>query len=268
MPSWTEDRIWEAVDAWRWIPPGSKRIVDGNFELAITPGSYALTYAYGLHAADGPSAEAALTRMEKQVRDLGGTGVRVQVDPRTRPDDLSERLARRGYKVVEEAEALAWELLDENGAPRLPGFRSPEGVAVREVLAEPEYDAFRSLSFPIFGEPVPPEQARAAFRKEFTRRLQAEGHSNYFVAWEGSTPIGRAGLEVVGEVARLWGSGVLPQHRRRGVYGLMIRARCEEALRRKATLALTTARVGTSGPILKHHGFRTVGSIRVVEARW
>jgi GNAT superfamily N-acetyltransferase len=268
MSAWTEDRIWEAVDAWRWIPPESKRVVDRDFELAITPGSYALTYAYGLHAKDGPSAEVALARMEKQVRDLGGTGVRIQVDPRTHPNDLPERLGRRGYKVAEEAEALAWELVDENGAPRLPGFRSTPGVTVREVLAEPEYDAFRNLSLPIFGEPAPPEETLRALRKEFTRQLQEEGNSNYFVAWEGPSPVGRAGLEVVGEVARLWGTGVLPQHRRRGVYGQLVRARCEEALRRKATLALTTARVGTSGPILKHHGFNPVGSIRVFEARW
>jgi GNAT superfamily N-acetyltransferase len=268
MSTWTEDRIWGAVDAWRWIPPGSKRIVDGNFELAITSGSYALTYAYGFQAKDGPSAEAALTRMEKQVRDMGGTGVRVQVDAGTHPEDLPERLGRRGYKVAEEAEALAFELLDENGAPRLPGFRPTAGVTVREVLAEPAYEAFRNLSSPIFGEPALPEETSVALRKEFARMLQEEGHSNYFVAWEGSTPIGRAGLEVVGEVARLWGTGVLPQHRRRGVYGLLVRARCEEALRRKATLALTTARVGTSGPILKHHGFHPVGSIRLFEAHW
>lgn len=268
MPGWTEGRIWEAVDAWRWTPPGSKRLVDGSFELVVTPGSYALTYAYGFGAKDGPSAEVALTRIEQQVQDLGGTGVRVQVDPRTRPDDLPERLGRRGYQVVEEAEALARELLDANGAPWLPEFRATDGVTVRQALAESEYDAFRSLLTPIFGEPNPPEETLAALRKAFARQLQEQGHSNYFVAWEGSTPIGRAGLEVVGEVARLWGTGVLPNHRRRGVYGQLVRARCEEALRRGATLALTTARVGTSGPILKHHGFHAVGFIRVFEARW
>lgn len=108
----------------------------------------------------------------------------------------------------------------------------------------------------------------SAFGKEFERAVRETGHSDRFVAWEGTTPVGRGGLEIVGEVARLWGTGVLSEHRRRGIYGRLVRARCEEAVRRGATLALTTARVGTSGPILKHHGFRSVGSVRLYEARW
>ncbi len=268
MRDWTDDQIWEAVDAWRWIPPGSKRAVHESFELAVTPGSYALTYAYGLRAKDGPSAEVVVTELEKRVVALGGTGVRVHVQPDSHPKDLAERLTKRGYKVAEEAEALVWELFDKNGRPRLPDFRPAEGVTVREAVTEGDYDGFLSLSTPIFGDPVPTPVSRIAFKREFERIVRETGHSDRFVAWEGATPIGRAGLEIVGGVARLWGTGVLPQHRKRGAYGLLVRARCEEALRRGATLALTTARVGTSGPILKHHGFRAVGSVRILEARW
>jgi GNAT superfamily N-acetyltransferase len=265
---WTDDRIWEAVEAWRWFPPGSKRLVAENFELAVTPGSYALTYAYGLRAGDGPSVETALTELQRQVRALGGTGVRVRLTPRSSPSDLPERLASRGYRVTEEAEALAWELLGPDGQPRLPEFRRPAGVTVREALTEPEYEGFLSLSTPIFGDPTPSPETRAAFRQEFRRGVRESGHSDRFVAWEGERPIGRAGLEVAGEVARLWGTGVLPPLRGRGVYGLLVRVRCEEAVRRGASLALVIARVGTSGPVLKRHGFRTVGSVRTLEARW
>lgn len=268
MSRWTDDRIWDAVDAWRWIPPGSKRAVHENFELAVTPGSYALTYAYGVHAKDGPSAEVVLTDLQKQVEVLGGTGVRVHVQPHSNPEDLPDRLIKRGYKVTEEAEALVWELLDEKGKPRLPDFRPTEGVTVREAMVAGDYDGFLSLSTPLFGDPVPSAVTLIAFKREFDRIIQETSHSDRFVAWEGTTPIGRAGLEIVGEVARLWGTGVLPQYRKRGVYGLLVRARCEEAVRRGATLALTTARVGTSGPILKHHGFRAVGSVRIFEARF
>lgn len=268
MGAWTDDRVWEAVDAWRWIPPGSKLSVHENFALAVTPGSYSLTLAYGFHARDAPSAEAALTELQKQVRALGGTGVRVQVGPHSRPADLSERLQGRGYRLAEEAEALAWELRDDSGGPSLPSFRPTEGVEVREALTESDYDGFLSLSTPIFGDPTPSGETMVAFRDEFDRMVRETGHSDRFVAWKGTTPIGRAGMEIVGEVARLWGTGVLPEHRRGGVYGLLVRARCEEAARRGASLALVMARVGTSGPILKHHGFRAVGSVRLFEARW
>jgi GNAT superfamily N-acetyltransferase len=268
VSEWTDERVWRAVDAWRWIPPGSKRVVRENFELAVTRGSYALTYAYGLHAKDGPTLEAVLGELRAEVEALGGTGVRIHVQPDAKPEDLPERLAKRGFRVTEEAQALVWELLDENGNARLPEFRSPAGVVAREAVTEDDYDGFLSLSTPIFGDPVPSMASVKAFTAEFGRMIRETGHSDRFVAWEGTTPIGRAGLEVVGEVARLWGTGVLPQYRRHGVYGLLVRARCEEAVRRGATLALTTARVGTSGPILRHHGFRVVGPVRLFEARW
>ena len=268
MPPWTDERIWEAVDAWRWIPPGSNRAVTGNFEVAVTPGSYALTYAYGLHARDGPDAELVLEELERRVRVLGGTGVRVHVDPSTQPADFPERLIKRGYAVAETAEALVWELYDTGGKARLPDFRATPGITVREALTESDYDAFLGLSSPIFGDPAPSVESHAAFKSDFVRMLSEQGHSDRFVAWEEREPIGRAGLEIVGKVARLWGTGVLPQQRGRGVYGLLVRARCEAALQRGATLALTTARVGTSGPILKHHGFRVVGSVRLFERHW
>jgi len=268
VSEWTDDRIWAAVDAWRWIPPGSQRAVHEGFELAVTPGSYALTYAYGLHAKDGPSAEVVLTELRKQVEALGGTGVRVQVRPDSRPEDLADRLTRRGYKVASEAEALVWELLGEDGRPRLPEFRPTAGVTVREAMTVSDFDGFLSLSTPIFGDPDPPAATLIGFKGEFDRTVRETGHSDRFVAWEGLTPVGRAGLEIVGEVARLWGTGVLPQYRARGVYGRLVRARCEMAVQRGATLALTIAKVGTSGPILKRHGFRAVGPVRVFEARW
>ena len=268
MRDWTDDQIWEAVDAWRWIPPGSKRAVHESFELAVTPGSYALTYAYRTPREGRPFRRSRRDGVGETGGCSGRYRVRVHVQPDSHPKDLAERLTKRGYKVAEEAEALVWELFDKNGRPRLPDFRPAEGVTVREAVTEGDYDGFLILSTPIFGDPVPTPVSRIAFKREFERIVRETGHSDRLVAWEGATPIGRPGLEIVGGVARLWGTGVLPQHRKRGAYGLLVRARCEEALRRGATLALTTARVGTSGPILKHHGFRAVGSVRILEARW
>jgi hypothetical protein len=265
---WTEARIWDAVDAWRWVPPSSTRVVTDDYELVVTPGSYALTYVYGFRV-DAPE------RVEERLRDLrerveahGGTGARIQVTPRSLPSDLAERLPRYGYEPREEAEVLVWELRDPAGNPRLPEFRPVEGVAVRETQNEAEYEAFAALQGPIFGDPPPPPETRHAFLKDVERKVRLEGHSDRFLAWAGTAPIGRAGLEIVGPVARMWGTGVLSEYRHRGVYGALVRARCESSVGRGAELALVSARVGTSGPILKRHGFRPMGSVRVFEARW
>lgn len=268
MRPWTDDRVWDAVDAWRWFPPNSARKVRERFEIAVTPGSYALTYAYGFHAPDGPGADAALQELRREVESLGGTGVRVQITPRSVPRGLPRRLAREGYRKIEETEVLAWELFDERDRPRIPIFRPAGDVDVREVRSDAEFDAFLGLSPPIFGDPPPPEETRTGFRERFRRQIAAVGHSDRFVAWKGSEPIGRAGMDLEGDVARFWGTGVLPPFRGRGVYGVLVKARCDEAVRRGARLALVSARTGTSGPILKHHGFRPVGSLELYEVRW
>ena len=268
MTRWTPDRVWDAVDAWRWIPPSAVRVSTDEYDLAVTPGSYALTYVYDFHLAEADLVDARLADLRSHIESLGGTGARFRLTSRSRPSDLAEHLRRAGYRQVEDADVLVWELRSEDGALRLPNFPAPEGVAVREVGTDPEFERFLELSSVIFGDPPPSEETRAAFRLEFRRKLTEDGHSDRFIAWMGENPIGRAGLEIVGPVARFWGTGVLTEHRRRGVYGALVRARCEAAAQRGAEIALATARVGTSGPILRRHGFKAMGTTQMFEVRW
>jgi len=265
---WTTDRVWDAVDAWRWVPPTATKVVTDEYALAVTPGSYALTYVYGFHVEDVGRVDERIDALRKRIEDLGGTGARLQLTPRQRPPDLAERLQRRGYTQIEEADVLVWVLRDEEGALKLPEFPPPAGISVREVQTEDDYDTFAALGTTIFGDPPPSLEVKKGFVAEFHRTMREEGHSGRFLAWERRSAIGRGGMEIVGSVARFWGTGVLTEHRRRGVYGALVRARCEGAAERGAEIALVTARVGTSGPILRHHGFRPMGTTRVFEVRW
>jgi len=268
MSAWTDDRVWDAVEAWRWAPPSSKRVLTGDYELIVTPGSYALTYAYGLSVEDPSRVGSVLGELKSTVVSLGGTGVRVRVTPRSKPSDLAEALTNQGYRLTESTEVLAWELREPGGAPRSPSFRQPEGIVVREISSDVDYESYHELTASVFGDPRPTDETLKAFGEEFHRRVHDRGHSDRFLARKDEVPVGLAGMEIVEGVARMFGAGVLPEHRGSGVYGLLVRCRCEEAARRGATLALVTARVGTSGPILKHHGFRPVGILRQFEARW
>jgi len=265
---WTREQVWDAVDEWRWIPPSAQRVVTDEYELAVTPGSYALTYVYGFRVDEPARAEERLLSLRKEVQARGGTGVRFQLTPRTRPSDLGERLERHGYRAAEEADVLVWELRNPDGGIRLPEFPDRAGISVREVRSDPEYETFGGLGTLIFGDPAPSEASRTGFLAEFHRKLEEDGHSDRFLAVADGAFIGRGGLELAGPVARFWGSGVLPAHRGRGAYGALVRARCESAAARGSEIVLVTARVGTSGPILKRHGFEPVGSVRVYEARW
>jgi len=268
MRAWDDDRVWDAVDAWRWIPPTAKRLVTPEYELAVTPGSYSLTYVYGFHVESGQRVEERLEALRHQIEALGGTGARIQLTPRSRPENLAGYLSRAGYKQGEEAEALFWAFADPTGKLALPDFRSVDGIAVGEANSESEYKAYLGLTSSIFGDPPLSPESQNAFMEAFHQRIREHGHSDRFVAWDAGAPVGIAGLEIADRVGRLFGSGVLPTYRGRGVYGQLVRARCEQAARRGAEIGLVTARVGTSGPILKHHGFRPVGSLRIYEVRW
>jgi hypothetical protein len=268
VPPWSDDRVWDAVIGHRWYPPSSLKVRTDHYELAVTPGSYTLTWIYGFDPVDAPHAEVLLDEIRKRVESLGGTGARIQVTPRSRPADLPHRLREHGFTSGDAAEVLVWDLRDDRGEPRLPSVRAAPEVSVREITTVEEYDLCRELSVEIFADPVHSPRVRDEFLAALRRRLRETGHSGQFLAVEGTRAVGSGGLEVDGPVGLLWGAGVRAHDRGRGTYGALLRVRCAAAAERGAEIALVYARVGTSGPMLKHYGFRTVGPIETFEARW
>jgi hypothetical protein len=266
--AWDDARVWGAMVDWRWIPPSARRFTTNRFDLIVTPGSYAMTTVYGFLVQDLEKVEAALDEVEGLARSNQAAGARFQILPTVRPLDLGERLVRRGYSELEEVEVLVYEFRDESGRIRLPEFRPPADISAREARNDAEYAAFVGLNTPIWDSPEPPPETRKGLEADFHKRVAETGHSGRYVVWKESTPIGHGGLEVVGPVARFWGSGILSAYRNLGAYGALVRARCEEAVRQGAEIALVTARIGTSGPILKRRGFRVVGPIHCFEVRW
>jgi GNAT superfamily N-acetyltransferase len=266
VAAWTDERVWDAADAGRWIPPGATRITTESYDVAVTPGSYALTFVYGFHVEPAERVPEVLVELRERIRALGGNGARILVSPRTRPRDLADRLPSLGYEPREETEVLVRELAE----PRPPSAagRLREGIEVREVRTEAEYGSYLAVSDEVFGHPPNAPSVDAAFLAEFRRAAAAGEPSGRWVAWAGATPVGAGGFSLDGPVARLWGAGVLPAYRRRGVYGALVAARCAAARARGAEIALVSARVQSSAPILLRHGFRSVGSTRQFEARF
>jgi GNAT superfamily N-acetyltransferase len=268
VPPWSDARIWDALAAHRWYPPSARRATTEHYELAVTPGSPGLTWIYGFRARDLPEAGGLLDEARRQIETLGGTGTRIWVTPRTRPEGLGAVLGTRGFATMGSVEVLAWDLRDDSGTVRLPSFRPATEVAVREVTTVDEYVSFQEISATIFGEHAETPEAKASFLEAFKRTVRETGHSDFFTAYEGTRAIGCGGLGLTLPVAFLWGAGVLPEHRGRGAYAALVEARCRSAVGRGSEVALVTARTETSGPILKRHGFRTVGPLESFEARW
>lgn len=265
---WTPERVWKAVDEWRWMPAGARQVRTPGYDLAVTPGSFSLTSIYGFRADSGETTDRQLAEIRQKVESLGGTGARFYLTPLSQPANLAEHLLRAGYQVRYEADILVWELRDAAGNERFPNFPTPDGVSVREIESEADYGVYLDLSSPIFGDPPASPDSRAALTAEFHRLRARNGHSNCYLAWKGPEAVGRGGMDVVGPVARLWATGVLPKHRRQGVYGALVRARLVNALALGAEIALVTAVTGTSGPILRRRGFRPMGTVQTYEIRW
>jgi GNAT superfamily N-acetyltransferase len=264
---WSDERVWDAIDAWRWVPPGSTKIETERFTIVLTPGSWTLTFVYGFRVPDPAEADAGLAEVRQRIEAGGGTGAKFQLTPRCAPADLDARLIRRGYHLENTTDVLVWELRDRADAPRFPDVPAAP-VTVRPVVTEDDYVAAGQLVAPIFHEPPLPEATRARLLEDFRQTVREGKPPVRYLAWLDGTPVGCGGLSVVDGVGQFWGTGVLPEYRRRGIYGALVRARCEAALAQGAEVGLVTAVIGTSGPILRKLGFRPVGQVQRYVVDW
>ena len=101
----------------------------------------------------------------------------------------------------------------------------------------------------------------AVVAAENAERLRV-GHGAGVVATLDDRPVGTGGLEIAGTDARLYGGGVRPSVRGRGVYRALLRHRLAYAVEHGATVAITRGRVATSAPVLRRAGFEAFGSER------
>ncbi len=265
MEPWTADRIWAAFERGAWVPPGATRIETNDYLLAVTPGSTPLTYVYAFRAEPPERFDEVLADLGARVKAHGGTGARIQVTPRTRPRDLAHRLETRGFVPLDEADLVVRELATAPAGSADPARDAARGIDVREVRTDDDYRTYLRLSDEVFGNPPPPPAAEAEFFALFQRQREAGQPSGRFLAEESGAPVGIGGGHTNGPVLYLWGGGVLPSHRHRGVYRALVAARLDAARAAGAEIAFTVARRASSGPTLERLGFRRVGAVRLYE---
>jgi hypothetical protein len=263
MTVWTAEMVTSADERENNIAQSSTRIETPEFLLFVVPGSYALTYVRRFQC-DGDRAEATIDDILGRVKTAGGDGLRWVVNSRSLPADLDERLLGRGFTKLAAAETL-YLVLGPKGEPPLRNPKSAGAITSREVFSDEEIDQFTVLGQRIFGDPAPPPDYQERFRGEVRRYIESTGHSELFLSFEGAVPVARGGLSVTGVVGRLWSAGVLSEHRGKGAYMALTVQRCKSAVDQGAEIALTHAKVGTSGPILKAHGFQTAGDYTYYE---
>lgn len=167
------------------------------------------------------------------------------VGPWTRPDDLGERLSKRGF--------IHWYA---RGMVCATGLRlgMPTGSSIEEVSVD-SLDLF--LDTAARGWELPPEST--PFKRDTFASKIADGTLQLFIARCHGEPAGTAGTFIKDDGSGyLVGANVLATHRGRGIYRALLEGRMAALRELGIDLATTQAREHTSAPMLEHLGFETV----------
>lgn len=246
------DEVAAAAADWVWVPQDATVVEGADFELIAYPEHFA-DPTVCLRIDSARPAAIVVDEVLAVARRLGRSAVTFAgLSERTRPGGLEPELRRRGAQVVETLGVLA---LDLNApAPALP---VPPEVSVSPVRDLDTLAALDRVNATVFG-------GRPRSRGELAAELPAvagERPPRLAASLDGVV-VGGAGATWADPVLRLWGAGVLPEARGRGVYRALLARRLEIGRGLGARWALVKGRVETSGPILARAGFAAYGEER------
>ena len=269
---WTDEAVLRESERWVHVPASGTLIEDGERFLVHTPGSRGVSRVWRAWPTRD-RAEALILETMEEVRESGGGRLVWHTGDAISPPFMDDLLSRHGFEKTEDLEVLAFDLGD-GPQPNLPQLDVPADIYVNLVRAETEIlkaHAIASRIFPNSPDLTEPE-IRAYLRDiEGLERQPPEPDDALtlrFLAslrdqWQGPEKVvATAGAQLVEETVRLWGSGTLVEHRRRGAYRALVVERCRFAHALGATLALTKANTLTSASLLRSAGFRPVASER------
>lgn len=252
---WTTERVLQAAREWVWIPDDAVRDTTADLDIVGYP-SYFEMPTQVLRT----SSELPFDDLLAHARDLAASWGRHVlfwwVVDDSRPTDLEDQLLSHGAILAEETDILAIDL-----GRALPPAVVDDRLVVQRICDEPTVRAGEMVAALAFGT-EPPSDSRLPDILADVEQSWRERTGFRSIACLDAQPVATGGCTVVGEVARLWGAGVVPGHRGRGAYRAILHHRLELARTLGATLALTKGRTNTSGPILRRAGFTRYGAER------
>jgi GNAT superfamily N-acetyltransferase len=180
-----------------------------------------------------------------------GEGVEWKVYSHDGPAGLEGELARAGFEPDDLETFMVFDL--ESGTPPGP---AADGVEIRRVTDAAGLADLMATSAAAFGR----EQAWLA--AELKGRLGDPTLGLYVAALEGR-PVASGRLEMAPgrAFAGLYGGGVAPAFRGKGIYRGLVAARAHEA-RRRGYRYLTVDAAAASAPILTRLGFEALARVR------
>ncbi len=171
------------------------------------------------------------------------------VGPSATPPDLETRLLARG--AVPWRDGVIASMLVERAPPTVPG------IDVRRVASYEEFVIAREIAWHVAGFTAEQSaEVLTTLPEKWESRVRSDEGAAYLAYVDGE-PVASADILFLPFAGFLSGASTLPQHRGRGIYRALIRARWDEAVRR-GTPALMIGAGAMSRPILERLGFRTV----------
>lgn len=238
-----------AVEEWLWVPEDGTRLDTPDGVLVRWPGWFEHPASLVRFHPEGDPARA-LGRLLATAR---GWGVdRVQCWVGLGADAAYDDLFRAAGGAPDEV--LSVLALDLGAGPPDLGER-PALRLRRDTDLATHADAYR-VGVEVFGGTVPSDDEVAA---SLARQVPEQWS---VVAYAGDRPVGSGGVTLAGRVARLWGGGVVEDHRGRGVYRALLVDRLRAAHAAGCAMALVKGRIETSGPVLRRAGFEVFGEER------
>jgi GNAT superfamily N-acetyltransferase len=246
--SWPAGEVLRASAAWvsRWFPPDAVHVDLGWLEFYVADGAATVMRVV---PGDMPAAELA-GRVLGELRGRRVAEAFWSVGPGFVPEGAGRVLLALGAGVDRTIDICAYPL-----GGLLPGGPLPGAVTARPVLTRQDAADYERASAAAWGYRQPSDA-------DIDRTFAALAPGCFTGYWD-KTPAGAGGYTLAGEVARLWGAGVVPAFRGRGVYRALVRARLAQASGRGAALALVHAEP-TSSPVLRRLGFRVYGQRQVL----
>lgn len=257
MREWTAEAIMAAAAAWVWVPEDADQVRTEEYQLVRYPEHYLTSPVSVVWSRSGRPVDELLEEVGRQVRGWGHDEVEWTVSAATRPQSTEDELVRRGAKLAETTQVLAFDL-----GPGLPELSAPPGVSWEVVEDAAGVRASRVVYRDVWGEGGEPDEAEVERGLAEAGRELADWSGFRVVSFVGGEPASFGGCTIVDGVARLWGAGTRSSLRGRGAYRAVLAARVALAREHGATLALVKGRVETSAPILRRAGFGVYGEER------
>ena len=173
-------------------------------------------------------------------------GIEIEVGRHPR---VEEAIRGMGLERVEAWPAMAVEAI------ALPPSDEPDGVAIRRVTERDELSAVHAIEVATFGTPAPVAQGFVG------RPMLEDDRVRMFLAWDGDRPVGEATAYVSDGTVGIFGVGVIPEARRRGI-GAALTLAAARAFPDRADLAwLQPSTMAAS--MYRRLGFETVSDWEV-----